>query len=174
MLFTLAPLFIVVGLATHPLRWKQHAHAWPASATRATLGPTIAQERALRRRLVRLARIKMFERREAMLFEFLAKAHAEATLFEDRSATDLGAGVVVGPTAVTSDFLGYPIVRARVRNDSSLRVTPLLTVHLSGPDGEATASIDVGLLEPGTSREIELASPTKTAPTSLRWTMMSL
>ena len=74
------------------------------------------------RRRVRLARIKMFERRQAMLFEFLAKTHTESLLFEDTTVSDIGGGIVIGPTSVTLDFLGSPIVRTTVRNTSKTRV----------------------------------------------------
>ena len=136
--------------------------------------PTLAQERALRRRIVRLARIKMLERRQALLLSFLAKAHTETLLFE-KATVNLGGGLEVGPTIVTLDFLGSPIVRAQVRNASTQRASALLTAHLRAANGaQMSASIMVDRLEPGTVRSIELLCPCSRAiaPTAVWWSAM--
>jgi hypothetical protein len=133
----------------------------------------VLQERALRRRVVRLARIKMLERREAMLFAFLAKSHAEAPLFADTAERDVGSGVFVGPTIVTLDFLGSAVIRVTVRNASGVRASPLLTAHLRTADGtEFGVSAAVESLAPGVSRTIDVASPTFDVPVSLTWSAM--
>jgi hypothetical protein len=169
----IVPLLAAAALGAHPLerRKKPHTPA-PASALTA-IGPSVMQERALRRRVVRLARIKMLERRQAMLLEFLAKSHAQTPLFADDVEHDVGGGIFVGPTMVTLDFLGSAVVRVRVRNASHVRASPLLTAHLRTADGtEFAVSAAVEPLEPGASRQIDVASPTLAAPVSLTWSAM--
>lgn len=143
------------------------------SSAQASLGPSLLQERALRRRVIRLARIKMFERREAMLFSFLAQAHTEEPVLDDPRVVDVGAGILVGPTTITLDFLGSPIVRAQVRNTSAARASPLLTVSMRGQAGGILrASTVMEPLEPGGSRVIELLSPSRGRPASVTWSAM--
>lgn len=138
-----------------------------------SVGPSIVQERALRRRVVRLARIKMLERRQAMLFDFLAKAHTETPLFVDRSSTAVGGGIIVGPTTVTIDLFGSPMIRASVRNIGTTRASPLLTVSLRTGDGVVMrASTLVERLEPGATRQIELLCPMRGRPSALTWSVM--
>lgn len=145
----------------------------PAAAVSASLGPSVMQERALRRRVVRLARIKMLERRQAMLFAFLAKTHTQTPLFEDPSIVAVGAGILIGPTTITLDFLGSPIVRARVHNASAARASPLLTVRMRSEDGQdMRVSTVLEPLEPGASRTIELLSPWRGRPVSITWSAM--
>lgn len=174
MLEIIVPMLAAAVLGAHPLERRKKPH--PPIAPVATLvatGPSVMQERALRRRVVRLARIKMLERREAMLFAFLAKSHAETPLFADGVEHDLGGGVFVGPTIVTLDFLGSVIVRVTVRNASSVRAAPLLTAHLRTADGaEFAVSAAVESLEPGASRHIDVASPTFAKPVALTWSAM--
>ena len=133
---------------------------------------TTTFERALRRRVVRLARIKMLERRERELREFLANTHSESPLIEDHSVSDAGAGLLVGPTIVTRDFLGYALVRAIVRNASASRRLPLLIVHLNTAAGVHDAAVALAALESGDSRRIELIVPTRAAPTGVHWSAM--
>ncbi|MBV8171417.1 MAG: hypothetical protein JO219_05745 [Candidatus Eremiobacteraeota bacterium] len=158
-----------LAVHTHPLYIrKKHHHPPPAVLSAA--GPSVMQERALRRRVVRLARIKMYERRETMLFEFLAKARTETPLLEDASVSSVGGGIVIGPTSVTVDFLGSPIVRSTVRNTGALPVSPLLVVTLRDAAGTLTrASIAIERLDAGASRKIELLSPARASPVSLHW-----
>jgi hypothetical protein len=170
----LVEIAVAAVLAAYPhphyKRKTKHHHAPPAVVS--SLGPSVMQERALRRRVVRMARIKMLERREAMLFDFLAKAHTETPLFEDRAIASLGGGIVVGPTSVTVDFLGSPIVRAVVRNTTASPVSPLLTVTLRDATGALTrASFAIERLAPGASEKIEVLSPSHASPVSLTWTL---
>jgi hypothetical protein len=169
MLSIIVPLLAAGALYHHPIERRKKPH--PATLAPLTaIGPSTLQERALRRRVVRLARIKMLERRQAMLLAFLAKSHAQTPLFADEAQHDVGGGVLVGPTTVTLDFLGSVIVRTTVRNGSPTRASPLLTVHLRTADGAAFAvSIAVEWLEPGASRQIDVASPTFARPVSLTW-----
>lgn len=174
MLLQFLALLTAGMLAVSPALSFRHKPHQPPTTSLTAVGPSLLQERALRRRVVRLARIKMLERRQAMLFEFLARAHSEAPLFDDQQIVELGNGIWVGPTVVTSDFLGSPIIRTHVRNASGGPLAPLLTAHLRASNGEASASIPVGMLGPGMTRAVEVRSPLTVRPLSLRWSMTLL
>ena len=162
----------VVAAFPHPHYKRKTKHHHPPPAVLSSVGPSAMQERALRRRVVRMARIKMFERREAMLFDFLAKAHTETPVFEDRAISSLGDGIVVGPTSVAIDFLGSPVVRTTVRNTTASSVSPLLTVTMRDATGAVTrASVAIERLAPGASKKIEVLSPARASPVSLTWTL---
>ena len=114
----------------------------------------------------------MLERREAMLFDFLTKAHTETPLFVDPHVVDARSGIHIGPTTVTLDFLGSPIVRVTVRNSTASRASPLLTVTLRSATGAtARASVLVESLDAGTQRTVELLCPTRDRPASLTWSV---
>jgi hypothetical protein len=82
---------------------------------------------------------------------------------------------VIGPTSVTLDFLGSPIVRTTVRNTSKARVSPVLTVHLRTQSGdELRASTALDALEPGASRTIDILSPSRGHPVSATWSAILL
>jgi len=171
MLHMFIPFIAAAALGVHPAERRKRPH--PSTPVLSAAGPSVAQERALRRRVVRLARIKMLERRQAMLFEFLAKSHTETPLFADGIEHDVGHGLFVGPTIVTLDFLGSPIVRATVRNGSSARAAPLLTAHLRTSDGaEFAVSAAVESIAPGETRHIDLECPTFASPVSVTWSAM--
>ena len=170
MVHILIPLLAAAALGAHPAERRKKPH--PSNTIRAltAVGPSIMQERALRRRVVRLARIKMLERREALLFELLAKAHAQTPLFTDSALHDVGGGVIVGPTVVTLDFLGGAILRVTVRNTSAARVSPLLIARMRTASGAVFAvSAALESLAPGSSREVDVASPMSGAPISVTW-----
>jgi hypothetical protein len=60
-----------------------------------------------------------------------------------------------------------------VRNASRVRAAPLLTAHLRTADGaEFAVSAAVESLEPGASRQVDIASPTFSKPVSLTWSAM--
>jgi len=169
-MFVIALLAAGVLAAQPPAIYRKKPHRPPPTAAFA-IGPSIAQERALRRRLRRLARIKMLEPRQAMLLAFLARSHTETPLFENSAAIDVGGGILVGPTSVTLDFLGSPIIRADVRNASKVQVSPVLTARLRTSDGQLLrVSVAIEPLEPGATRRVELLSPSRGRPTSLTWT----
>ena len=173
MLHMFIPLIAAAALGAHPVERRKRPHPSAPLPILTAAGPSVAQERALRRRVVRLARIKMLERRQAMLFEFLAKSHTETPLFADGVEHDVGHGLFVGPTIVTLDFLGSPIVRATVRNASSARAAPLLTAHLRTVDGaEFAVSSAVESIAHGETRHIDIESPTLAAPVSVIWSAM--
>jgi hypothetical protein len=173
MVHMIVPILAAAALGAHTLGRHKKPHRPSPAAALSAIGPSVMQERALRRRVVRLARIKMLERRQAMLFEFLAKSHAYTPLFTDEAEHEVGGGVVVGPTIVLLDFLGSPLIRVTVRNASRVRASPLLTARVRTSSGaEFNASALVGSLEPGASRQIDVASPTFATPVSLTWSAM--
>ena len=166
LLFTL--LLIVFAAWPLPAHAKRHVHA---AAIRVPVGMSTAQERLLRRRVIRLARIAMYERRQAMLSEFLARAHTLDPLLQDAQVLALAGGIEIGPTVVLRDSLGGAVVHATIRNTASVPAAPLVTVRLRGADGsEASASIALDLA-PGASRHIELAAPSVVRPVALRWSL---
>jgi hypothetical protein len=176
--FLAAPMLAAV-IAYAPPRHhhtkKKHHAAGLYDGARPAKDPGVIQERALRRRTVRLARIVYFERREAQLITFLTKTRTETPLFTDPAVVDTGGGIAIGPTTITIDFLGSAVVRARVRNGSSATATMLLTVTLQAADGRtARASTVLPALRPGQTRPVELTSPQPIAPTSAIWSAQSL
>lgn len=155
--------------AHHHSKGHRRVHAAAKKTT------SVSEERLLRRRVARLARLALLERRQAILEGFVRRAATEASAFRDDREVDAGSGIVVGPAVVSVDFLGSPLVRARVRNSSSEVVSPLLEVVIRSADGqEARASIALEPLEPGASRTVELACPASLVPVSLRWVAVAL
>lgn len=178
-MFVLAAPMLAAVIAYAPQRHhhtkKKHHAAGLYDGARPAKDPGVIQERALRRRTVRLARIVYFERREAQLITFLTKTRTETPLFTDPAVVDAGGGIAIGPTTITIDFLGSAVVRARVRNGSAATATMLLTVTLRAPDGRAArASVVLPALRPGQTRPVELTSPQAIAPTSALWSAQSL
>ncbi len=161
---------LLIALAAWPLpaHAKRHAHA---AAIRVPVGMSTAQERLLRRRVIRLARIAMYERRQAMLSEFLARAHTLDPLLEDAKVLALPGGIEIGPTIVLRDSFGGAVVRATIRNTAAVPAAPLVTVRLHGADGSETSASIALDLAPGASRHIELAVAGAIRPVALRWSL---
>ena len=131
---------------------------------------TVAAERAERRRVVRLAIVAALIRRETELENFIATASTESPLITLREPTPAGP-LAIGPSIVTVDFLGSPIIHAIVRNRSSTQFTGLLVAHLVyGAGQESAASVAVSTIAPGQSRRVELLCPDVLRPTALHWT----
>lgn len=176
-MFFLAAPMLAAAIAYAPARHhhtKKKHHALSGGA-RPAKDPGVIQERALRRRTVRLARIVYFERREAQLIAFLTKTRTETPLFTDPAVVDAGGGIAIGPTTISIDFLGSAVVRARVRNGSNATATMLLTVTLQAADGRtARASTVLPALHPGQTRPVELTSPQAVAPVSAIWSATRL
>jgi len=149
---------------------KQYARCASASAK----SSNIMQERALRRRVIWMARIAYLERREAGLSELLAQTRAASLEFRDSRIARFR-GLEVGPTLVTADFLGSPIVRVTVTNRGSNAAGALLIAHLRDRDGRsADASEAVESLSPGESRSVEILCPNRFIPTSIDWSVVWL
>ncbi len=131
----------------------------------------IAAERVVRRRIVQLAVIAQLTRRETELEDFLALTKTETPLVRVDKTTMLG-DVEIGPSTVSVDFLGSPIVRASIRNHSRLQFAGILTAHLSyGVGKEIEVSYALDALAPGETRAFEILYPAAISPTNLRWTL---
>ena len=158
----IAAIAVSTALHVHPKR-KRHVAAPRQN--------TLASERVLRRRVVRLALIAQLTRRESELEDFLASAETETPLMRMGKAV-LSPGVEIGPTSITSDFLGSPIVRATVRNRSAALLSGVLTAHIADAGGKEIAlSYAVEAVAPGASQAVELLCSAPLMPISLRWTM---
>ena len=113
--------------------------------------------------------------RHELLRDFLVESGSEQPAFTDTRVLDLGKGIRIGPASVDTDFLGSPIVRARVVNSSSRSVDVLVTATVRDAHGtSARVATWVEGLAPGSARSIELACPAALTPTSLTWTMTDL
>ncbi|MBC5825881.1 MAG: hypothetical protein GIX02_13885 [Candidatus Eremiobacteraeota bacterium] len=133
------------------------------------------EERLLRRRVVRLARIAMLERREALLSEFLVGASTERQVMRDDRRHALAEGIEFDDVSVTLDFVGSPIIRARVTNTSPDHVSYVVTAVIATSDGpKATASLAIERLAPHESRRIELLCPAALVPSSIEWSAARL
>jgi hypothetical protein len=131
----------------------------------------IATERVIRRRVVRLAVIAALTRRETALEDFLALTATETPLVRLDAATELS-NMEVGPSSIALDFLGSPIVRARVRNRSRSAFTGLIIAHVEDAAGKnVDLSYAVDSIAPGESRSIEMLCPAQITPVALRWTL---
>jgi len=139
----------------HPKRHaRRHTHAAKRSLT----------TRALRRRqLVLLAM-----RRQA-IDDLLVEIGTEAPVLRDARVIDI-AGVRIGPTSIDDDFLGSPIARTRVENESSESVDLIVTASFAAASSEtARASTVVARLRPNESRAIELWCPSPLLPARVDW-----
>ncbi|HLJ84373.1 MAG TPA: hypothetical protein VKT51_09405 [Candidatus Eremiobacteraceae bacterium] len=131
----------------------------------------IATERVIRRRVVRLAVIAALTRREAALEDFLALTETETPLVRLDTAMNLS-DIEVGPSSIILDFLGSPIVHARVRNQSHQPFTGLLIAHVEDAAGRnVDLAYAVDSIAPGESRSIEMLCPAQFQPAALRWTL---
>jgi len=113
--------------------------------------------------------------RHELLRDFLVETQSERPAFMDTHAVDAGGGLRIGPTSVDVDFLGAPVVRARVLNESDRVVDALVVVTVEDPHGAtARASTWIERLAPHTDRAVELFCPSALAPASVRWSVTSL
>ena len=166
----LGALLLASHLAAHScLHHGKRTHH--AACVKTVAGdPTLVEEKALRRRAARLAYL---ERRAALLEAFLTRAATEAPAFMDTRVARL-AGVDVGPTLVTRDFLGSPVLRVRLRN-AGAPASILLTARMRSRNGSlAEASTAVERINTGESRNVELTYPGELAPASVEWGVMRL
>jgi len=108
--------------------------------------------------------------RHELLHDFLVETRSEKPAFVDARIIDAGSGLHLGPTTVDVDFLGAPIVRARVVNDGDRAVDALVVVDVEGGSGVTTrASTWVERLAPHGARAIELFCPAALQPVSVHW-----
>src|SRR4029077_1828369 len=105
------PLAVALAVAlSTPAKHKRHAARSNLSAAK-TRSARSTLELALRHEL---------------LHDFLVETGSEQPAFFDARTVDAGGGLRVGPTSVSVDFLGAPIVRARVFNASDREIDALV------------------------------------------------
>ena len=171
MIAFVAPLVAAFVLLTSPdrhhtarrystyARVKSHDHTPPA---------------ALRSRVARMTRLALLVRREALLHDFLVAATTERPLFRDAAIHKIDRGIEISSTAVTLDFIGNPVIRARVRNLLSVPQNALLIAEITDARGARARAGAAVLLQPGETRVIELLCPERLVPASLLWSTMQL
>jgi len=123
----------------------------------------------------RRERLRILTIQHEAMRDILVEAGTETPMFEDAAAAPVARGISVGPTAVDVDFLGSPIVRARVRNATADTVDLLLTaiiVDRSGRRVEASAAVE--RLAGGDTRSVELFCPAIVVPAKVFWKAMRL
>lgn len=113
--------------------------------------------------------------RHELLHDFLVEAESERPQFADAHTVDAGHGLRIGPTSVDVDFLGAPIVRARVVNDSGRVVDAIVVVTVEDANGASLrASTWIEGLAPHTDRAIELFCRKALEPVRVRWSVTIL
>jgi len=127
------------------------------------------QKTAAQAKLLRAEQTALLALRQEMLHDFLVRVGTEAPAFQDLRVQAVDGGVTVGPTAVDIDFLGSPIVRARVRNTTRQIQTLMLTAVLRAGQTTARATVIVDRLGSRESRAVELFVPEAFVPKSVSW-----
>ncbi|MBC5805482.1 MAG: hypothetical protein DLM53_10485 [Candidatus Eremiobacter antarcticus] len=154
---------------------KHHARSLRSGAIGAkAAGASQAAELALRRRVARLLRVAMMERREAELRDFLIAARTETPAFADGAVHELDARLAVLSAFVTKDFLGSPIVRARVINRRHVKLSAVLELHVRSRDGQEGSAVTIVQLRPDEETTIELLCPRALDAAQLTWKATAL
>ncbi len=122
----------------------------------------------------RCIRYAVLQRREALLHDFLVRARTETPEFVDARAYPLGVGVTIGPVVVTKDFVGSPIIRAKVSNQRGVEVSFLLSASIASDRGAQSGASTVVLLHAFETRTIELLCPESITPRALTWSTLPL
>jgi hypothetical protein len=113
--------------------------------------------------------------RAELLHDFLVRAGTESPSFEDARIISDPSGIRIGPTSIDADFLGAPIVRAVVRNESNRSIDVLVSASVRDARGRRVqASTWIERLEPGSSRTAEIFCPAPIEPASVEWTVTPL
>lgn len=123
---------------------------------------------------VRCLRLRILQRREALLRDFIIRASTEQPQFSDPRAYRLDRGITLGPVVVTRDFVGSPIIRARVTNLGDRDLSFLLTATLKSAAGTQSGASAVVFLHGRETRTVELLCPDDLSPRSLTWSTMPL
>jgi hypothetical protein len=150
--------------------------AVPARIRHHRPGHAVARTRSIARS-ARAARFTLLALRREMLHDFLVETGTEAPAFTDAQIVDAGDGIWIGPAIVTVDFIGTPIIRARVRNGEqrTRQVVVTATVHARNKAGAGTdASAIIERLGPGESRVVELIVGSALVPNAVTWKVMIL
>jgi len=113
--------------------------------------------------------------RHELLHDFLVEAGTQRPAFVDARIADAGFGLRIGPTSVDVDFIGSPIVRARVTNTTSQPLDALVVATVEDARGSsARASAWIERLSAHESRAIELFCPHSLEPVAVRWSVTPL
>ncbi len=154
---------------------KHHTASLRTATTRVkAAGASQAAELALRRRVARLLRMAMLERREAELRDFVIAARTETPAFTDGAVHELDAGLAVLSATVTKDFLGSPIVRARVIDHRQVKLSAVLELHVRSRDGQEGSAVAIVQLRPGEETTVELFCPRALDAAQLTWKATAL
>lgn len=122
----------------------------------------------------RCLRLALLQRRAALLHDFLVETRTETPQFRDARPYRLDVGVTIGPVVVTRDFVGSPIIRARVTNLTARRVSFLLSASITSDREAESGASTVVSLRAFETRTIELLCPESVAPHALTWSTMPL
>lgn len=168
-------MIVCAALAALALATSQHGHhhhrRQPAGRTPvSTAQRPAAAETAAQRRIARMLRLAQLEQRERRLHDFVVRARTETPSFFDAQTQPLASGLEVGPTLVTRDFLGSPIIRAQVHNSLHRAIVVVLQAHIAADHGriaDAAIAVSLGANE---RRSVELLCPSALTPATLRWT----
>jgi hypothetical protein len=172
MIAFVAPLAAVFVYLTPPRVWRhttRHHSIYARARARDYTLPA-----ALRSRVARMTKLALLARREALLHDFLVAATTERPLFRDSAIHKVAPGIELSSTAVTLDFIGNPVIRARVKNLLSTPQSALLIAEITDARGTRARAGAAVLLQPGETRIIELLCPDRLVPTSLTWSAMQL
>ena len=177
MIFLIAPVSAALIALAHqgPVRHRHSHHRVHAmaQAPRSVRSPGNIRA-ASQSRVARLERLALLVRREAMLRDFLIKARTESPTFTDDRLYKLDPGIEIDETRVATDFIGSPIIRARVRNRTASRQALLIEADIRSSNGTHSRAGAAMTLEPGETRTVELLCPQRIAPASLIWSTSTL
>lgn len=154
---------------------RHHRHAAHAALHPRPPGSLESARRAVsQNRVARMERLALLVRREALLHDFLIKARTETPIFADEATHRLEPGIEINATHVATDFIGSPIIRARVSNRTATRQALLLEAQISSANGDRATAAEALTLEPGETRTVELLCPSRISPASLIWSTTPL
>ncbi len=174
MLFYAAILAVLVAATPPSAQVHMRHHTVSARHRARALHSRAVSAVALQRKVIRMTRLALLERQEALLRNFLIRAHTQTLLLRDDGVHEVAPGIAVSSSVVGLDLLGSPIIHARVTNARPAVATVVLiadVVDTRKTPGRASSAL---VLEPGETRVIELLCPTQLSPTSLRWSAMML
>jgi len=166
-----APVAAILIHFAQPRDWRHNARRhriFTRVKARAYASSSGTRSRAAQIKLTLLAR------REALLHNFLVAATTERPLLHDATIHKVTPGIEVSSAAVTLDFIGNPVIRARVRSLLSAPQTALVIAEITDARGARARAGAAVLLQPGETRIVELLCPDRIVPASLSWSAMQL
>jgi hypothetical protein len=163
------------GCQAAPTSWRARDLRVPRAADARRHRVRVRRTRAVSAaRAARCFRLHVLLQREALLHDFLVRARTETPRLRDERAYRLDVGVTLGPAEVTTDFIGSPIVRARVTNVRASAVSFLLSVRLVSSSGATSGASTVVFLHGYETQTIELLCPDALVPQTMTWSTMPL